>query len=230
MPFIVDKNIRDSCVDKLRSMDEKIYYSADCDWVYKPVNTHPDLQIHFVSEETAFVAPELYEYYKTILPDYLKIKSGNKSIGGTYPDNVAYNIARIGNFVILNKKYADGNIVDFYEKHGYTLINVNQGYTKCNICTDGEIAITEDSGIAKALGNNGINTLKIPVGTVSLENFQYGFIGGASGCLNGKILLSGTADEQIKDKITEFSEQNGTEICFLDKEKLTDYGSILYFE
>lgn len=230
MPFIVDKNIRDSCVDKLRSMDEKIYYSADCDWVYKPVNTHPDLQIHFVSEDTAFVPPELYEYYKSILPDYLKIKSGNKSIGGTYPNNVAYNIARIGNYVILNKKYADSKVVDFYESHGYTIINVNQGYTKCNICTDGKFAITEDSGIAKALENNRITTLKISVGTVSLENFQYGFIGGASGCFDGKILLCGIADEQIKDKIAEFLKENKTGICFLDEEKLTDYGSILYFE
>ena len=113
MPFIVDRNMRKSCIENLKKIDNEIFFSKDCSWVYKPVNTHPDLQIHFADNDLAFVPPELFEYYRSILPDYIKIKIGNKSLGGTYPDNVAYNIARVGKYVVANIKYADEKILDY---------------------------------------------------------------------------------------------------------------------
>ena len=122
MPFIVDKNMRKSCVDTLTKIDSRIFFSKDCNWVYRPVNTHPDLQIHFAEKDLAFVPPELFEYYRSILPDYIKIKIGNKSLGGSYPDNVAYNIARIGKYVIANEKYADEHIMKHYKEKGFKTI------------------------------------------------------------------------------------------------------------
>lgn len=228
MPFIVDRNMRKSCVDTLKSIDDRIYFSKDCDWVYKPVNTHPDLQVHFTDRNLVFVPPELFEYYRSILPDYIKIKIGNKSLGGSYPDNVAYNIARIGNYIIANTKYADENILEYYRDNGFKIINIKQGYAKCNICTDGKSAVTEDKGVYKTLTEKGIETLLISAGNVRLENFPYGFIGGASGYADNKILLCGEA-ENISE-IAGFFKKNGTMVLSLDKEKLTDYGSVLYFE
>ena len=228
MPFIVDRNMRESCVDSLRKMDEKIIFSENCNWVYSPVNTHPDLQIHFVSDKEAFVPPELFEYYKSILPDYVKLKQGKKSLGGTYPENVAYNIARIGNNIVAGKS-ADENIIEYYRTKGCRIVEVKQGYTKCNICSDGISAVTEDCGIYKALSENGIKTLLIPVGSVALEGFSNGFIGGASGFKNGRILLCGEAEIQIRKMISDFFALNGREVICLDNGKLTDYGSVLYF-
>lgn len=231
MPFIVDRNARQSCIDSLKKFDSDVILSCDCRWIYSPVNTHPDIQIHFVDREIAFVPSELYEYYKHILPNYIDLRIGNKSLGGTYPSNIAYNIARIGDCVILNEKYADEKIVEYYKDNGFRIINVNQGYAKCNICTDGCVAVTEDNGIYKALIKNNIKTLKIPVGQVFLNGFSYGFIGGASGFFANKILFYGQLkDTSLFNEIKNFFEESGCFVYSLDKERLTDYGSILYFE
>ena len=226
MPFIVDKNMRKSCIEALKNFDDRIFFSKNCGWVYNPVNTHPDIQIHFAEQNLAFVPRELFEYYSSILPDYIKIKIGNKSLGGSYPDNVAYNIARIGKNVIANGKYADEYIMEYYQKNNFKIINIKQGYAKCNICTDGKVAVTEDAGIYKALTENGVKTLFVEAGNVRLRNFPYGFIGGASGCFKNQICFCGAADK----KIIKFFEENGTKTVSLDRESLTDYGSVLYFE
>ena len=77
MPFIVDKTIRTSLLDSLRKIDKTVLFSYDCTNIYKPVNTHPDIQIHFVNNNTAFVPPELFTYYKGILPTSIKLYKGN---------------------------------------------------------------------------------------------------------------------------------------------------------
>lgn len=231
MPFIIDRNMRQSCIDHLRKIDSEIYFSQNYDKIYFPVNTHPDIQIHFVDFRTAFVPPELFDYYKNTLPSFIDLKEGAQSLGGTYPGDVAYNVARIGKCVILNKKTVDENILNYYTEKGFTIINVKQGYAKCNICTNGKVAVTEDEGIHSALSENDIKTLKIPAGSVRLEGFDYGFIGGASGSFRDKILFCGEIkNKEIFNQIKNFFKSNDTEIIVIDKEELTDYGSILYFE
>ena len=231
MPFIVDRNIRESLVESLKKYDPEIYFSYLCDKVYPPVNTHPDIQIHFVNSTEAFTAPEFYEYYKNILPERVRLHKGNKSLGGTYPGDVAYNISRIGNNVILNINYADEKAVNYYKSYGFNIINVKQGYSKCSICTDGKYALTEDDGIYKALIKNNISALKIKYGGVRLSGFDYGFIGGASGYIKSKLLFCGDIEGVPNYKaIKDFFAENNTEIIALDENELEDYGSIIYFE
>jgi len=218
--------MRKSCIRALEKFDNKIFFSKDCPWIYNPVNTHPDLQIHFAKNNLAFVPPELFEYYKSILPDYMKIKIGNKSLGGSYPEDVAYNIARIGNFVVANENYADEHIMSYYRQNNFKIINIKQGYAKCNVCTDGRVAVTEDEGIYKKLCENGVKTLLISPGNVKLDNFPYGFIGGASGYVKNKIVFCG----KVSEEVICFFKENGTDVFSLDMENLTDYGSVLYFE
>ena len=90
MPFIIDRNMRRSCTQYLRKIDSEIYFSQNYDKIYSPVNTHPDIQIHFVDSRTAFVPPELFDYYKSILPSFIDLRKGAQYLGGTYPSNVAY--------------------------------------------------------------------------------------------------------------------------------------------
>ncbi len=227
MPFIVDRAIRQTIIDALYNMGEKVYFSYNCESVYKPVNTHPDIQIHFVSDDTAFVPPELYGYYKAILPQNIKLHKGNKNLKSTYPFDIAYNISRIGEKVFLNMNYADEKIVKYYKNSGFQLIHINQGYAKCNICSNGEAAVTEDEGIYSVFVKNGVKALKIPTGSVKLSGFPYGFIGGASGCKNTKMLFCGKMENR---EIIEFFKRDNTECVSLDNGNLTDYGSLICFE
>ncbi|MEG2381443.1 MAG: hypothetical protein RSB38_07100, partial [Oscillospiraceae bacterium] len=87
--IIVDKNLDNAIFSTLLSNNYSIIKSFDMDILYKPVNTHPDMQIHFVADDYAICEPNCYEYYKKELPSHIKLKAGNKISKGTYPYDIA---------------------------------------------------------------------------------------------------------------------------------------------
>ncbi len=231
MPFITDKNMRLSCIAALSKLSGEIYKTKEIPYLYSPVSTHPDLQIHFVKKDTAYTSPALFDYYRAALPKYITLLKGESEVGGTYPGDAAYNIARIGKTVILNKKTADRKIAEYYEKSGYEIISVNQGYTKCNIAVGKSSVLTEDAGIYKALEERKVRVMKLDAGLAKLSGFPYGFIGGATVLFGDTLYFCGTIkNTEICDKIRDFFMKEGTKIDFLDKENLTDYGSTIFFE
>ena len=117
-------------------------------------------------------------------------------------------------------------------KIGKKIINVNQGYTKCNICPISNTAfITEDIGIHNAVQNIcGIESVLLPVGSVRLNGFDYGFIGGATGFVGNKVLFCGSLSENpYKEEILSAIDKCGTEYFELSNDSLYDYGSIISF-
>jgi len=229
--YLVDRNIDPEIIENLKSFG-KIIYSGLIDNLYIPVNTHPDIQIHFLNSFSAVCCPELYEYYKNVLPESIKLFCGNNNAGGGYPNDASYNVAVFGNNIVCNTKYTEKIILDYYRKIGYNIINVNQGYTKCNICPVSENAIiTEDIGIATELTKNNIDVCYINHGEVSLKNFDYGFIGGATGNLDNNILafLGDIRYHSQFDKINSFLKKYKKDYVCLSKNKVFDYGSIIAF-
>ncbi len=226
MNFIVDRSMPDGMINELLKLGG-VYKSAYIDLADKSVSSHPDLQIHFIDDEVAVCAPEVFEYYRNILPENISIKQGSSAIGRTYPFNCAYNIARVGEFVICNTKYADKYIMDYYNKNGFRIIHINQGYAKCNICPISEnMILTEDAGIFKIIDSiKELNVFLIEKGKVRLDGFDYGFIGGASGQFEKKILFCGCIEEDIAQTLAE----HNIEYIELSNDKLYDYGSILSF-
>ena len=133
MNFIIDKTMSERMIYKL-SKYGNIYWSMEINSNDKAISTHPDLQIHFINSDTAVCAPETAAYYRDILPDFINIVCGDKNLGANYPEVSAYNIARVGRYIICNTKIADTKILEYYKNNGFTIIHVNQGYTKCNVC------------------------------------------------------------------------------------------------
>ena len=104
--------------------------------------------------------------------------------------------------------------------------------SKCSTLIVGENdIITADRGIHRVAQSAGINSLLIGVGNVSLEPYEYGFIGGASGTLGNTVYFCGDLKEHPdKQKIVEFISACGKECVFLPFERLSDMGSILFVE
>lgn len=227
MKFIVNKTTSNKIRNTLSNIGE-IYDGTVADIKDKSVSTHPDIQIHFVDNKTAFCAPELYDYYKRVLPGNVKLYKGGKPLGFTYPDDCAYNIARIGNNIICNPEISDFKVLDYYKNIGYNIIAVRQGYAKCNICQlSDDLILTEDKGILHSVTKCGrINAVYMPVGSVSLSGFNYGFIGGASGFTNDTLLLCGKATKELADIL----KKNNIKYTELSDEPLYDYGSIIPFD
>ncbi len=107
------------------------------------------------------------------------------------------------------------------------VIDVKQGYANCSICqVDENSIITSDLGLAKTLEKYSLDVLKIEAGHIDLFDFNYGFIGGASGIYLDKVVFFGSISQHPDYlKIKKFIEKKGKKIVELSSEKLRDYGS-----
>ncbi|MBE7030753.1 MAG: hypothetical protein E7409_04910 [Ruminococcaceae bacterium] len=190
------------------------------------LNGHPDLQICHVQENHAVCAPGLEEYYwEKLLPYGISVMPGKQMLGGTYPQDAAYNVARMGECMVCAKT-REASLSAFAK----TVILVRQGYVKCNLCVVNETSvITSDAGIAKALTGYGMDVLCIRSGYIALKGYSYGFIGGATGLIAPDCLaFFGRADfHPDYSKIKAFCLQRGVTPVLLGDEPLADYGSLL---
>ena len=215
--------------EKFDKLGIKVFKTPKLNIAYRAVSGHPDMLFHHVNENSSFVSPESYEYFTKLFPNE-NIISGNKKIKNTYPDDVAYNIARIDNFAILNEKYSEENILEYYKKNGVKLINVKQGYSKCSVCIVSDNAIiTSDKSILKNAQLYGINALLIRPGYVKLKDLPYGFIGGASGLISKGILAFNGNIKKHSDykEIKDFCLKFNVKAMSLHDDELEDIGSII---
>lgn len=232
MAVIIDNCASTEILETLTRLNVQYYKSMSLDFLYKPVNTHPDMQIHFIDDYTAVCAPSVYSYYSSVLPECINIIKGEVNPGGTYPHDCAYNVVRLGKKVIGHLKYTDNKIIEIYSKRGLEFINVKQGYTKCNLCVvDSNSVITEDEGLTKVLLRHGVDVLTIQGGQVELSGFENGFIGGASGFVSKNCLAFCGKINRLKEyeEIKEFVERREVKFVSLSETKLMDYGSLLFF-
>ena len=202
---------------------------------YTPCNTnvldglgfHPDMQAVVIGGRL-ICAPEVYDYYKTLGKEHkIPVICGRTALSGNYPKDIAYNIKVVGESVFHNFKYTDSVVCDFL---GFkNKIDVSQGYSGCSICKVSDNAIiTSDKMIDLKAKENGMDSLLICEGEISLEGFDYGFIGGASFYHDGRVFFFGDIKKHSDyKKIRSFCEHLGTEIVCPDETALSDYGGAI---
>lgn len=193
--------------------------------LYYEVNGHSDMQFHFTGSK-AICAPEVYSYYKKLLPG-IDIILGSKKIGPKYPYDIAYNTCVIGDHVICRCEYTADEILSEYSDK--QIVDTKQGYAKCSICVvNDNSAITSDNGLYKLMKKKGLNVLKISPCGIKLYGMT-GFIGGASGLLD-KDLLAFNGDlttHRDHSNITAFCRDAGVNTVSLSRNELADIGSII---
>ena len=115
---------------------------------YNSISSHPDI-FFFQKDDALIYAPNAPKrIIKELKKRKIKLIEGKKEVGKKYPETVPYNAVGIGNLLIHNLKHTDETILSSYENH----INVNQGYTRCNLLALNENAfITSDIGIFNAV-------------------------------------------------------------------------------
>jgi len=191
-----------------------------------PVGAHPDTVVGklgndlFVSENEPKIIGALE---KSGIP---YIKSSHLP-GGKYPSDCALNFLCVNDILCANLAAISKEVLSLAENKGYALLNVAQGYAKCSTLTVGEGIITADRGIYNATASRGIESLLIEAGHVSLPPYEYGFIGGASGTVNGSTVFFGSLeDHPNKNEIRAFCEMRGHTPVEFDF-KLTDFGGFI---
>ena len=160
------------------------------------------------------------------------VGNGGKSVGNAYPATVPYNAVGIGNMLIHNLQYTDDKIRELYENISTksVQINVNQGYTRCNLLAlDEKNFITSDFGIKRVLEENGCNVFYVDPHQITLPGQKYGFFPGCCGLVDDTVVVCG-ALKHLKEckELKKFIRRNGMKIIELYDGELVDVGSIFF--
>ncbi|MGN0709443.1 MAG: DUF6873 family GME fold protein [Anaerovoracaceae bacterium] len=197
----------------LEKQGRRVIFVTGSDGVEKPVKDHPDMYICRlgISDDSPVIAAA---------PD---------EPGAAYPESVAFNAACTGKYFIHNLGYTSDRLIKAAEDHGFSMVDVRQGYTKCStVIVDEDSVITYDKGIERACSAAGMDVLLIRPGYVRLDGYDTGFIGGASGRIGDAVVFAGDLDDHPDGgAIRDFIEAKGLSVRCCGKGGLVDIGSVI---
>lgn len=223
---IVAENFPEDSAEKLKKYGEVVRTRANKN-LLKGLDTHTDILVHPLSKGELVVDRDNFEYYKKFFPDK-KVIPSHSSLSKKYPKDVPLNAFTFKNYFIHNLKFTDKVLLDYYKNSGYDMINIKQGYGKCSSLVTNDFIITSDGGIYESL-RDFIPIYKINHGEIRLQNFNYGFIGGASGALGKKIFFTGDfSHHSSHEEILKIIKKYNYEIEILSKDPIEDFGSIYF--
>ncbi len=227
--LLVDYRLPVEMKNKIESFGIEIVETVAHPNLYEAVKGHPDL-MGCPLKNITIIEPYLYnKKYKDF--ERFSIRIGNELIEKEYPNHIKYNVATFGNYAIGYFKYVDKEIATVLESLNISLINTNQGYSKCStLILDSNNLVTSDISIFKAVNEvYGMNIARINSGDIILEGFEYGFIGGASSLIdNKKIAFMGSLEYYNDGKaIMNVLDSLKIDAVFLANSKLQDYGSMV---
>lgn len=193
-----------------------------------PVKNHADILANYVGKSRFLTDKNQDE-----LCAFLENKSGKwvliEDIKSPYPNDCLLNFADIGDYIICKKSVLTEEIVKQLPKK--TIIDVKQGYSKCSVCIcKRNTVITDDISIHSAVSRyDDINSLYVEKGSVHINKYNYGFIGGCCGLIDKDLLLfNGDLQTHTNfDKIENFLYDNGVNYVDIKGKPLTDIGSII---
>ncbi len=215
--------------DALRGKGYELIEIVGTDKVYDAISSHGDIYLCKICGELIAAPVQLPFIQEGLQKNGIRYVPGEKDPGFKYPENVKYNAAQIGSRLIHNTNHTDPAVLLAAKAHGLELIDVKQGYTKCNlVVVDENSAVTSDIGLAAVLKKNGLDVLMISPGHVRLKGFPYGFLGGASGRVGGEIVFNGDLSAHPDfQAIKGFIQTRGLHPLWFEEYPLEDVGSII---
>ena len=198
------------------------------------VASHPDMLL-FKLGDKLFVCEEYYKEAKEIIDNIinrtsLELVLTEDRFGNKYPNDIKFNVFILNNTIIGNIENISKEIKKYSAGFGLMTTDVKQGYAKCSTVVLKKAIITADTGIYNAACKLGAKALLVSTGGISLDGYNYGFIGGASGVWDKKIFFCGDITMHTDhSSISEFCTEQGYEIVSLSDEPLYDVGTILFF-
>ena len=215
------KNVFNNLSIKVVNVNENSFLDA-------PVSRHADILINYIGKSTF-----LSDKHQIELCKFIEDNNGKsviiENIKSPYPNDCLLNFADIGDYIICNKSILTDEIIDLLPQK--TIIDVKQGYSKCSVCIcKRNTIITDDISVYNAiLPYDNINSLLIEKGSVHINKYDYGFIGGCCGLIDKNLLLF-NGDLSLHsdfDKIKNFLYDNDINYIDIKGRPLTDIGSII---
>lgn len=220
---LISNKISNKISDSLVKHGFNVILLPDYGRLDKPVMSHADMLVYKVSENQLITYKEYYEVNRMIFDSidchvYVSDITPDKE----YPKDISLNALKLGKVVFGREACIAKEICLNTEK----IINVKQGYARCSCLqvTD-NFVITADQSLLLALENEGINVLKISSGHIEIEQYDYGFIGGASFVSGDTVYFFGDINKHPDGNlITHVINSQNIKICCLSDDPLYDYG------
>ena len=235
--IIVDERISEGCERALSRLGLFVMKLSPCSLLPSAIRSHPDSLIFkygkrlftyaSYAEEGLSLFSDVREYHGDHTLTFLSDEPSDK-----YPEDCKLNALVINNMLFAREKSLCAGIKTAAERDGLKIINTKQGYPACSTLKIGEShAITADKGLARTLSEEGISTLLISEGGITLPPYEYGFIGGASFVYSGTVYFFGEIDRHADARrIREFIEKAGYKIKSLTDEPLADLGGAILLD
>ena len=225
----VFSDIDDNAFKKLfDDLSIKVVNVAENKLLEAPVSKHADILANYVGKSTFLVDKNQKE-----LCNFIENNGGKSvivdNIKSPYPNDCLLNFADIGDYVICNKSILTEEVIEILPKK--EIIDVKQGYSKCSVCIcNHNTIITDDFSIYNAvLHYSNIKSLLIEKGSVNINKYDCGFIGGCCGLIaKDTLLFNGDLSTHTDfDKIKDFLYDNDVKYIDIKGKPLTDIGSII---
>lgn len=215
-------------INELNALEIKTIHLPESPFLDNEINGHADILSFNTGDGKIFIDSSIKVETEPFLKGYEVISC--ELIKSPYPNDVKLNGALLGDKLVCNNKMISTEILAWATHNNIHIINVKQGYTKCNICIlNNDAVITEDDGIARLLKNYQIDVLKLKSGYVELSEKHYGFIGGASAKISdNEIYFSGdiTSHPEFYE-INKFLNKYGFSMIYNQNRALRDFGGLI---
>ena len=226
--YVIMSDIKSNIVSELNAYGITVISSGRLNSITRSEAYHADMCICHIGGERFVASKNIDTEVKSKLESLgCNIVKSEHTVTAKRP---SLNVCILGNKIICNTKIADKGIIEYSNKSRMSIINVNQGYTKCSSAVINENAlITSDESIYKSCIKSHIDVLKISHGYIDLKGYDYGFIGGTCGLI-AKDILAFCGDISLhKDykNIKAFAASYNISLLSLSNEKLYDIGGIL---
>lgn len=225
--IVIDKKVPLEVKENLTKIDQLLELETS-GIVYDAISGHPDIFFSQIGEQL-LVAPNLPEpYFQKLKDQNISFVLGEEAVGTKYPASSKYNVVADADYLIHNFRNTDSVITQLAED--MDLIQVDQGYTRCNLIPLGnKHYITSDKGVERTLKRYNLEVLYVDPEGIQLSGYKNGFIGGCVGIKGKQIFFMGSLNHlKNSQKINDFLKSQNFELIELYKGPLFDGGSILF--
>ena len=232
---LVDCRISEKCERALTLRGFTVIKTPPSKRLGEAVASHPDMLAFKYGDdiitsaeycdEAAYVFSDIREYCPSV-----RISFTDDVFETEYPRDAIFNALAVGDKLFCRKEIISAAVTELAEKKGLRIVGVKQGYPACTtLALPGEICVTADDGMARALEASGVAVFKTENGDITLAPYEYGFIGGAAGVHGGVVYFLGDLDSHRSAQVIK-------EACLaakvapvsLSDEPLADLGRIIF--
>ncbi len=235
----MDERIPYSCERSLAERGFKVIKLPRDDRLSAPVASHTDMLI-FRHNNTLITSQDYFDKNRNLINNISDI-SGIRILltddvpEREYPKDRIFNALILGERLFAKTEYLSKKITEYAKSAGLKIIPVSQGYPACVTLGIGDkIAITADSGMARALKSENVEVIDISDSeAIKLPPYKFGFIGGTAGVFRNTVYFIGNlAAHPFGTKIEDALKKAGYECVSLDEksDSLFDMGGICFFE